>query len=61
MKTSQLAICTVATGMLLSTSFATPVQWTIEEGGNGHWYEGVRIGYYPDGPGATWEWCKEQA
>jgi hypothetical protein len=41
MKTSQLAICTVATGMLLSTSFATPVQWTIEEGGNGHWYEQV--------------------
>ena len=41
MKTSQLAICTVATGMLLSTSFATSVQWTIEEGGNGHWYEQV--------------------
>ena len=41
MKTSQLAICTVAIGMLLSTSLATPVQWTIEEGGNGHWYEQV--------------------
>jgi hypothetical protein len=41
MKTSQLAICTVATGMLMSTSFATPVQWTIEEGGNGHWYETI--------------------
>jgi hypothetical protein len=48
MKTSQLAICTVATGMLLSTSFAAPVQWPVEDGGNGHWYERI------DNP-LTWE------
>jgi len=36
-------------------------QWRIEDGGNGHWYEGVRIGFYPESPGASWDWCKEQA
>lgn len=43
MKTSQLAICTVAMGMLSSTSLATPVQWTIDEGGNDHWYETIHV------------------
>ena len=51
----------VILGLAAGTLQAEPVQWTVAEGGNDHWYEGVRIGYYPDGPGATWEWCREQA
>lgn len=37
------------------------IQWKIEDGGNGHWYQGIRVDYNPDNPGASWEWCKEQA
>ena len=25
------------------TAVAQPVQWRVEDGGNGHWYEGVRV------------------
>lgn len=31
--------------VLLNCSvFATPIQWTVESGGNGHWYEIVLVG-----------------
>tara|TARA_Y100000589_G_scaffold225988_1_gene213423 strand:+ start:473 stop:1300 length:828 start_codon:yes stop_codon:yes gene_type:complete len=39
----------------------TSVQWTVEEGGNGHWYQCVRLGYAPEHPGTSWTWCREQA
>ncbi|MDP6601101.1 MAG: hypothetical protein QGH76_02250, partial [Phycisphaerales bacterium] len=33
----------LAIGMSTTFSFATPVQWPIEEGGNGHWYETIHV------------------
>ena len=50
-------ICTsiVAMFVLAGTVHAQPVQWTVAEGGNGHWYQIV------DGTGDSWNSHRESA
>jgi hypothetical protein len=45
----------VATLVLAGTVHAQPVQWTVAEGGNGHWYQIV------DGTGDSWNSHRESA
>ena len=43
-----------------SLLFAAPIQWTVESGGNGHYYE-LRGGTVPDSEDRTWEDAKDEA
>lgn len=47
--------------VVTSSAVADIVQWSASEGGNGHWYESVRLGTWPSGPGSSWGWCRDAA
>ncbi len=52
----------IALGAVVASSVCADVlEWSAADGGNGHWYEGVRLGTWPSGPGASWEWCRGAA
>jgi hypothetical protein len=54
----------VVIGLLLGVALAvtsvhaSPVQWTVENGGNGHWYDVVDPGVVD---GVTWDWSYADA
>jgi Lectin C-type domain len=48
MKTHMNGVTGVAVAILAGAAIAQPVQWRLEDGGNGHWYELVRTA-------ATWD------
>ena len=46
----------IVLGLIVGTVQADPVQWTVDEGGNGHWYEGIITS-----ENLTWEEAKKAA
>jgi hypothetical protein len=50
------AMAVVASGVVASMASGDAVQWRVEDGGNGHWYEGVTLE-----SGWTWSVAKQAA
>ena len=38
-----MTLLAIAMLVLVGSAIAEPIQWTVEEGGNGHWYELVQL------------------
>jgi len=55
-QTLVLLSCVVFLVKMPSQALASPVQWRIEDGGNGHYYE-----LLPEETGLSWEEAKQQA
>lgn len=49
-------IAAAATFALASTAFATSIEWSVNAGGNGHWYEAFSAPL-----GITWEAARDEA
>ena len=57
MRVKRMVMPVVAALALPSVSAAAPVQWTVGDGGNGHWYEAVLVGQ----AGITWSDANDEA
>ncbi|MEY5032006.1 MAG: hypothetical protein RL354_1037, partial [Planctomycetota bacterium] len=54
MQLKSMAAVALASGIVSSSMAADAVQWRVEDGGNGHWYE-------VNPSGLTWEAAKQFA
>jgi len=55
MNLKSMAAVAVASGVVTSVAAGDAVQWRVEDGGNGHWYE------FLPAEGATWDNCRSIA
>ena len=53
-----LSVCLLLSAPFASSTLAAPVQWKVEDGGNGHYYELVRPG---TNPGPSWTAARDAA
>jgi len=56
MQRTQISLLMTLLGSLASTVQGDPVQWTVGEGGNGHWYEGIACQDF-----CTWQEARDSA
>jgi hypothetical protein len=56
-----LVLCTVVVLLNSVAAYATPIQWTVESGGNGHWYEFVLVADPFTGENNAWWTARDAA